>query len=207
MKVFVFGGGGDIGEYVLKRLSAEGHEAVTIAETENRAEELKMVGASKVMITTRNDFVDALAGCEALIYVSGANPAAGENMNVLVDHDAVARAMDEAHRQGIERIVYLSPVRADESQESKKTGGKQMPEELIMRNDFVYTVVKPSRTVSKPGTGMVNAGSSIHVSEGEIPYEDVAAVLVESLSNEDAFNKAFELSSGDTPIKEALQKV
>lgn len=207
MKVFVFGGGGDVGEYILKKLAAENHEAVTVAETENRAEELRMMGAANVIVATDNKFVDAMAGCQAVIYVAGANPTAGENKNVLVDKDAVASAMAEARKQGIERVIYLSPARVDESEESQETGGKKIPEEHIKLDIFTYTVVHPSRGVDKPGKGTVSAGNFKRKKDAEIPYEDVAAVLVESLSNEATYNKTFELAPGDTPIGKALQKL
>ncbi|XKE93941.1 SDR family oxidoreductase [Metaplanococcus flavidus] len=207
MKVFVFGGGGDVGEYILKKLAAENHEAVTVAETENRAEELRMMGAANVIVATDHKFVEAMKGCEAVIYVAGANPTAGENKNVLVDKDAVTSAMTEARKQGIERVIYLSPARMDESDESQQTGDKKIPEELIKLDTFTYTIVSASRGVDKPGKGVVSAGNFNREKNAEIPYEDVAAVLVESLSNEATYNKTFELAPGDTPIDEALQKL
>lgn len=207
MKVFVYGGGGDVGEYLLKKLAAENHEAVTVAETENRAEELKMIGAATVIVATDNQFVEAMAGCQAVIYVAGANPTAGENKNVLVDKDAVASAMAEARKQGIERIIYLSPARSDESAESQETGGKKIPEELIKLDVFTYTVVHSSRGVDKPGKGTISTGSATHGKDLEIPYEDVAAVLVESLANEATYNKTIELAPGNTPIDKALEEL
>ncbi|ANU11937.1 NAD-dependent epimerase/dehydratase [Planococcus antarcticus DSM 14505] len=204
MKVFVFGGGGDVGEYVLKKLAAENHEATTVAETENRAEELKMMGAVQVMVATDHQFVDAMVGCRAIIYIAGANPTAGENKNVLVDKDAVANAMAEARKQGIERVVYLSPARVDESAESQETGGKKGPEELIKLDVFTYTVVHSTRGVHKPGKGMIDIVSSNGEKGKEIPFEDVAAVLVESLANKATYNKTFKVVSGTTPIKKAL---
>lgn len=47
MKVFLFGGSEELGEYVLKQLAERGHETVTVAENKNRAEELKMFGAAE----------------------------------------------------------------------------------------------------------------------------------------------------------------
>lgn len=204
MKVFVFGGGEDVGEYILKRLKAEGHEAVTVSEEENRAEELRMMGASVRVVAENDDFTEALAGCEAIIFVANANPAAGESKNVLVDHKAVADSLEKASLQGIERLIYLSPVRVDESEESEKTGAKGRPEELIKQNGFIYTIVRTAKTVSKPGKGTIEAAESLGRSEGEIPYEDTAAVLVEALADKATFNKAFEIAEGETPIKEAL---
>ncbi len=207
MKVFVFGGGGNVGEYVLKKLAAENHEAVTVAEAENRAEELKMMGAVDVIVATDNKFVDAMVGCQAVIYIAGANPTAGENKNVLVDKDAVASALAEAKKQEIERVIYLSPARADESAESQETGDKKIPENLIKLDVFTYTVVHASRGVDKPGKGMISVDSSNREKDMEIPYEDVAAVLVESLVNEATYNKTFELAPGDLPIEKALEKL
>lgn len=205
MKVFVFGGGGDVGEYVLKKLAAENHEAVTVAETENRAEELKMIGAKHVSVAKDNRFVDAIAGCEAIIYIAGANPTAGENKNVLVDKDAVASAMAEARQQGIKRVIYLSPARVDESPESQETGGKKIPEELIKLDVFTYTVVHSSRGVHKPGKGTIEIVSSNGEKGKDIPFEDVAAVLVESLVNKATYNKTFKVVPGAMAIEKALK--
>ncbi|MEK6267389.1 MAG: NAD(P)H-binding protein [Planococcus sp. (in: firmicutes)] len=207
MKVFVFGGGGDVGEYLLRKLAAENHEAITIAETENRAEELKMIGASRVYVSNDYDFIEAVSGCEAIIYVAGANPRAGENRNVLVDKEAVARAMEEARKQGIERVVYLSPARVDESAKSQETGDKKMPEELIKQDVFTYTIVYSSRGVHKPGKGMIDVITSPSKKVMEIPYEDVAAVLVESLTNEATYNKTLKVASGNTSIENALKNI
>ena len=205
MKVFVFGGGGDVGEYLLRKLAAENHEAITIAETENRAEELKMIGAADVCVTKDYDFVEAISGCEAIIYIAGANPTAGENRNVLVDKKAVARAMKEARKQGIERVIYLSPARVDESAESQETGGKKIPEDLIKLDGFTYTVVYSSRGVHKPGKGLIDIITSPSKKVMEIPYEDIAAVLVQSLTNKATYNKTLKIVAGNMPIEHALK--
>lgn len=205
MKVFVFGSGGDIGGHVLKQLAAGGHDAVAMAETEIRAEELQMLGASKVIVATEKDFSGALAGCGAVIYIARDNPIAGENKNMLVDHQAAIRAVEEAQQQGVERFIYLSPVRPDESEESKETGAKDELEEMIIHSGLVYTVIRPAKSASKPATGTIMAASSIGDAEGEIPFEDVAAVLVESLGNEATANRSFEIAPGTTAISEALK--
>lgn len=207
MKVFVFGSGGSIGGHVLKQLASRGDEALTIAETEIRAEELEMLGASKVIVSAEKDFSGLLAGCDAVIYIARDNPIAGENKNMLVDHRAAIRAVEEAVRQNIKRFVYLSPVRPDESEESKETGAKDEPDELIIRSGLVYTVIRPTKSEAKPGTGRITAAVSVDEVSGEIPFEDVAAVLVESVTNEAAANRAFEIAPGTTEISKALQKL
>ncbi|WP_411842475.1 NAD(P)H-binding protein [Salinicoccus sp. HZC-1] len=207
MKVFVFGGNEGAGEHVLKKLAEKDHEIVTIAETENRAEELKMLGATDVIISKDKGIASAIEGSEAIIYMAGSSLGAGEDQETLVDYGTVRKSLEEAQRQKIERVVYLSPVRTDESEESKETGEKDEPEEWIKKNELVYTVIRTAKRVSKPGKGMITAEETIAAGNDEIPYEDVAAVLVEALDNQNTFKKAFDITAGDTSIKEALDSL
>lgn len=207
MKVFVFGGSESVGEHVLKQLAAKGHEAVTIAETENRAEELKMLGATDVIISKDESFSSAIVDSRAIIYIAGSSFGAGEDQDVLVDYEAVKKSLEEAQRKKIGRIVYLSPVRMDESQESKETGAKDKPEEWIKKSQLVYTVIRTAKRVSKPGKGMITAEETITADNEGIPSEDVAAALVESLDNQNTFKKAFEITAGNISVKEALDSL
>lgn len=207
MRVFVFGGGGDVGEHILRQLAERGHESVTMAETQNRAEELRMLGASEVVVTKEKEFSGVLKGCEAIVYIAGANPIAGENKNILVDHQAVIRSVEAAQQENIRRFIYVSPVHPDESDESKETGGKEQPEELVKRSGFIYTVIRPSNSVSKPGKGNIAISPADSGIDDEIPYEDVAAVVVEALESQEAFNQSFGIAAGETPIKEAFRSL
>lgn len=207
MKVFVFGGNEGAGEHVLKKLAAKGHEAVTIAETENRAEELEILGAADVIISKDGHFTNAIDGSEAIIYIAGSSFGSGEDQNILVDYEAVRKSLERAQQQKIERVIYLSPVRVDESQESKETGEKNKSEEWIKKNQTDYTIIHTVKTVSKPGYGMIKAAETINADNDEIPYEDVAGVLVEALDNRSTHKKTFEITKGDTSIKEALDSL
>lgn len=204
MKVFVFGSGGDVGEYLLKKLAREKHEAVTMAETANRADELKMVGATEVYLAADTSYTEVLAGCDAIIYIAGTSPHAGENKNVLVDQEAIARAMAAAKQQQVERIVYLSPARVDESANSQDTGGKKIPEELMKLDGFTYTIIHASHGAHKPGKGMIDIIASNRKKVADLPFEDIASVLVESLANKATYNKTLKIVPGMTPIKHAL---
>ena len=95
-------------------------------------------------------------------------------------------------------------MRPDESEESKETGAKDEPEEMIRRSGLEYTVIRPAKSASKPATGTITAAPSISDAQGEIPFEDVAAVLVEAMNNEAAANHSFEIAPGTTAIAEAL---
>lgn len=204
MKVFVFGSGGDVGEYLLKKLAQKNHQAVTIAESANRADELKMVGAAEVYLAADTSYTEVLAGCDAIIYIAGTSPHAGKDNNVLVDHEAVTRAMAAAKQQQVARLVYLSPARVDESAISQNTAGKKILEELMKLDEFTYTIIHASRGVHKPGKGMIDIIASNRKKAADLPFEDIAEVLVESLANKATYNKTLNITPGIIPIKKAL---
>lgn len=204
MKVFVYGGSEKLGEYILKQLGEKGHEAVVIAENENRAKALDHIGEVEVINAGENSFTRALDDADAIIYIASASSGAGEEQDALVDADAVMESLEAAQQQRIKRIVYLSPVRLDESDESKKTGGKDKPEEWIKESGFDYTVIRTVKRVSKPGHGKIKMTDSADEDDDEIPFEDVAAVLMETLDNEKTLRKSFGITTGKTDIKEAL---
>lgn len=208
MRICVFGGSEEVGGHVLKQLAKKGYEPVTIAETENKAEELKMLGSTDVIISKNDEnFTSAIDGSEAIIYIAGSSFGSGEDQNILIDYEAMMKSLEEAQQHKIERVIFLSPVRVDESQKSKKTGEKNKSEEWIKKNQLIYTIIRTAKTISKPGYGMIKAAETIDSGNDEIPYEDVAGVLVESLENHNTFKKTFEITKGDISIIEALDSL
>jgi uncharacterized protein YbjT (DUF2867 family) len=65
-----------------------------------------------------------------------------------------------------------------------------------------FTIVRPSRLTDEPGTGLVAAGEA--AGRGEISRDDVAATLRAVLDTPATIGKSFGLSSGETPIAEAI---
>jgi uncharacterized protein YbjT (DUF2867 family) len=66
-----------------------------------------------------------------------------------------------------------------------------------------YTIVRPGGLTDDPGTGSVTVGTDLE--RGEIPRDDVAAVLLAVLESPGSVGKTFELVAGDTPIDEAVR--
>src|SRR5699024_11472609 len=89
MKIFVYGGSETLGEHILRQLNKKGHEAVTIAQTDNRAEALEQIGEVEVIIEGEGSFMRALDDADAIIYIAGASPGTGEDQDALIDHEAV----------------------------------------------------------------------------------------------------------------------
>jgi uncharacterized protein YbjT (DUF2867 family) len=65
-----------------------------------------------------------------------------------------------------------------------------------------YTIVRPGGLTDAPGTGRVRVGE--RVPRGQVPRDDVAAVLAAVLHEPRTAGLTFELVSGDVPVEEAV---
>lgn len=209
MKVLVFGTDDLAGEHVVKLLAEKQHEAVALAGSENAAEGLKKLGASHVVVMDGEDYSEAFAGCEGVIYLGSASPRTGESKPILVDNESVNDAIASAKRYGAKRFVLLSPLRSgeDEGGSSGTMDLKQKPEELLRKEELAYTIIRPSKPVDKPGKGQVEVAETLADEEAEIPKEDLASVLVEVLEMEGTYYKTFAVTAGETPIRQALTEI
>ncbi|OCA84062.1 hypothetical protein A8F94_15145 [Bacillus sp. FJAT-27225] len=209
MRVLVIGTYDLTGEHVVKLLAEKQHETVAMAGSENRVEELKRLGAAEVVLTNGNDVFNVMSGCDAVIYLGGASPRTGESKPILIDHQLVVDCIQSAVRCGVKRFVLLSALRGEESDASGSgtTEAKQMPEELLRQEDLDYTIIRPGIPVDKPGNGKVTVAKTLMDEEDEIPKEDLASVLVEALETEKAIGKTITVTSGETPIGQALAEL
>ena len=79
---------------------------------------------------------------------------------------------------------------------------KGRADEDLQKSGLDYTVVRPTSLTDDPGAGRVEAGAAVE--RGRIPRDDVAAVLAATLKAENTIGKTFEVTSGETPIDEAI---
>jgi uncharacterized protein YbjT (DUF2867 family) len=73
---------------------------------------------------------------------------------------------------------------------------------VLARKALDSTIVRPGHLVNDPGTGRVKIADE--TGHGNIPREDVAAVLLAVLDTPSTAGRMFEVISGDTPIKDAV---
>jgi hypothetical protein len=74
-------------------------------------------------------------------------------------------------------------------------------DQILPRPALDTTIVRPGRLTDEPGTGRVTLAHGVDY--GEIPRDDVAAVLAEML-RAGTSNDVVELVGGTTPIAEAV---
>lgn len=205
MDVVVAGGHGQIGLRLLRLLADGGHRARGLIRNPDHAGELSAAGAEPVVcdMEALEDLSECCAGADAVVFAAGAGPGSGPERKRTVDYGAAVKLMEA----GVSRYVMVSAIAAGRPQEWSDQmrpyyEAKAGADERLMESGLDYTIVRPGGLTDDPGTGRVTVGTALGY--GNIPRDDVAAVLLAVLETPGSIGKTFELVSGDTPVDDAV---
>ena len=208
MDVVVAGGHGQIGLRLLALLAERGHRARGLIRNPDHAAELSAVGAEPVECDMErlDDLSECCAGADAVVFAAGAGPGSGPERKRTVDYGAAVKLMDA----GVSRYVMVSAIAAGRPQEWSDQmrpyyEAKAGADERLLESGLDYTIVRPGGLTDEPGTGRVLVGTELEY--GQVPRDDVAAVLLAVLEQPSSIGKTFELLSGDTPVDEAVRSL
>ena len=208
MDVVVAGGHGKIGLRLLRLLADGGHRARGLIRNPDHAAELSAVGAEPVVCDMEqlDDLSECCAGADAVVFAAGAGAGSGPERKRTVDYGAAVKLMEA----GVPRYVIVSAISAGRPEEWSDAmrpyyEAKAGADERLMASGLDYTIVRPGGLTDDPGTGRVRLGTDLE--SGEVPRDDVAAVIVAVLEAPSAVGKTFELVAGDTPVDEAVRSL
>lgn len=208
--VAIAGGHGQIALLLSRLLSGHGHQVRGLIRNPAHEEDLHAAGAEPVLcdLESGGDVAAAVRGADAVVFAAGAGPGSGAARKWTVDHGGAVRLIEAAAANGIERYVMVSAMgAADPPAEGGDVFGEYLRAKAAADRDLAasglaYTIVRPGRLTDGPGTGRVRIGEDL--GPGEVPREDVAAVLAAALEGDAARGRTFDLISGEEPVPEAL---
>jgi uncharacterized protein YbjT (DUF2867 family) len=208
MDVVVAGGHGQIGLRLLALLAERGHRARGLIRNPDHAAELSAVGAEPVECDMEqlDDLSECCAGADAVVFAAGAGPGSGPERKQTVDYGAAVKLIEA----GVSRYVMVSAIAAGRPEQWSDQmrpyyEAKARADERLMESGLDYTIVRPGGLTDEPGTGRVLVGTELEY--GQVPRDDVAAVLLAVLEQPGSIGKTFELLSGDTPVDEAVRSL
>jgi uncharacterized protein YbjT (DUF2867 family) len=206
MDVVVAGGHGQIGLRLLRLLADGGHRARGLVRNPDHVQDVAAAGGEAVVCDM--EALDDLSGCcegaDAVVFAAGAGPGSGPERKRTVDLGAAVKLMEA----GVRRYVMVSAISAGRPEEWSEAmrpyyEAKAGADERLMASGLDYTIVRPGGLTDEPGTGRVTVGTGLGY--GNIPRDDVAAVLLAALETPGSIGKTFELVAGDTPIEDAVR--
>jgi nucleoside-diphosphate-sugar epimerase len=210
MRVAIAGGHGQIGSHLIRLLVARGDEALSLDRNPGYAEEIRGWGATPVTCdlesASEGEVAEAIEGSDAVVFAAGAGPGSGPERKWTMDYGGAVKLIAAAEQAEVPRYVIVSSIGADPEAPGDDTfsvylRAKGKADVELQHSALGHTVIRPGPLTDEPGTGLVRAGD---VPRGEIPREDVAAVVAATLETPSTVGATFVLTSGEQPIAEAL---
>ncbi|MEN2420068.1 SDR family oxidoreductase [Streptomyces rimosus] len=214
MRIVIAGGHGQIALRLERLLHARGDEVAGIVRRPGQAGDLLSAGAEPVVCdletATVADVARHLEGADAAVFAAGAGPGSGIDRKETVDRGAATLFADAAEAAGVRRFLVVSSMGADKEPPEgtdpvfaaylRAKGAADA--DVRSRSGLDWTILRPGRLTDDPGTGLVSLAES--TGRGEIPRDDVAAVLAALLDEPATIGRTLELISGDTPVEDAV---
>ncbi len=217
MRIVIAGGHGKIAQRLEGLLAGRGDEVAGIIRKPEQAEDLRAGGAEPIVCDLESASVEEVAahltGADAAVFAAGAGPGSGAARKHTVDYEAAVLFADAAERAGVRRFLVVSAMGVDGppppgtdpvfAEYLKAKGAADA--DIRARTGLDWTILRPGRLTDAPGTGRVALAE--RTGHGEVPRDDVAAVLLALLDEPGTAGLTLELISGDVPVAEAVKAV
>jgi uncharacterized protein YbjT (DUF2867 family) len=210
MLVAIAGGHGNIALRLTRLLSAGGDQVRSLIRKPEHADDVRAAGGDPVICdlesATDDEAAAAVRGADAVVFAAGAGPGSGPERKWTVDHGGAVKLIAAAKANGIRRYVMISSTGANPDAPGDDTfsvylRAKGKADADLVASGLDSTIVRPGRLTDEPGTGLVTLEHGIPF--GDVPRDDVAAVLAEILHSGKT-SEVVELVGGSTPIQEAV---
>jgi uncharacterized protein YbjT (DUF2867 family) len=214
MRIAIVGGHGKIGLLLARRLAARGEEVVSLIRNPAHADDVGSAGGQPVVCdveqATVDDVAEAIANVQAVVFSAGAGPGSGAERKLTVDRDGAIKALAAAVAVGAPRFVIVSSIGAenppdDDDGFSVYLRAKAEADAAVRGSDREWTIVRPGPLTDAPGTCRVKVSTDAF--RGDVPREDVAAVLDALLGERLAVGQIVYLGAGDDPVEQALRSL
>lgn len=212
MKVLVIGANGQIGQKVVRLLHAnEQYTVRAMVRKEEQLEKLKNENIEAVYASlegTVKELEAAMKGCDAAVFTAGSGGSTGSDKTLLIDLDGAAKSIEAAENVGVNRFIMVSALQAHHRENWNENlkpyyVAKHYADKILEASSLDYTIIRPGGLTNDAGTGKVDVATNL--TRGTIPREDVAKVVVTSLTEEGTYKKSFDLLAGDKNIEQALK--
>lgn len=148
--VTIYGGSGFVGRYIARRLAKAGWRIRIAVRHPNEAMHVKSYGAvgqvEPVLCNIRDDasVAQVMHGAVAVVNCVGTFDRGGKNNFDAVQHEGAARIARLAAAEGVERLVHISAIGADEEADTLYAQSKGKGEAAVRGHFPTAVILRPS---------------------------------------------------------------
>jgi nucleoside-diphosphate-sugar epimerase len=214
MIVALAGAHGKIAMRLTTLLSRAGDEVIGLIRNPDHTAEVERQGASPVLCdleqATVEEITAAIAGADAAVFAAGAGPGSGAERKLSMDRDGAIKLLEACQAAGVPRFLIISSLGAEDPPAgddvfSVYLRAKAEADQAVRASDRDWTILRPGRLTDDPGQGRVRI--DLEPFRGEIPRDDVAALLARLLKDARSVRMILYVNSGPEPLEQALEAV
>jgi len=211
MDVAIAGGHGQIALRLASLLTERGDRVRSLIRNPDHADDVRARGAEPVVCDLEqaepSAIAEAIAGADAVVFAAGAGAGSGPERKWTVDRDGAIKLLQAAQDAGAQRYVIISSIGAESPPDGDDTfsvylQAKAQADVAVAASDRDWTILRPGRLTDDPGTGRVRIQTEPF--RGEVPRDDVAAVVAALLPEPRTHGATLYVNGGDDPIAAAL---
>jgi len=209
----VVGAHGRTGSRVVDELVQAGHAVTGIVRQSEHIAHLHDAGAHGAVLdlatASTDDLRRTMNGVEVVVYAAGSSSGASAETVAQIDGEAIIRTVDAAVLAGVDRFVLVSAHRTDEDfggyHVIRLLRAKRAADAHLRATSLAWTIIRPDALTESRPTGRVRIGTT--VPQGSLPRADLARLITIALETPSTTRQQFELTSGSTVIKDALDSL
>lgn len=213
MNIFIIGITGGIGGLLADKMSSRGDAVRGLVRQDDQRIELAArgitTGVGDLSGMAAEELAVMIGKADAVVFAAGSN-AGSREITKAIDGDGLHKAIAAARLAGVGRFALVSVL--PESWRERNLGEdveyyfavKKEAEIALTRSNLNWLIIRPSLLFDGPGIGTVSLGpAEVH---GQIARDDVASTLAELLHEPRISRQILELTTGSTPIPDAVQQ-
>ncbi|ABM61841.1 SDR family oxidoreductase [Halorhodospira halophila] len=211
MRVLIIGAHGQVGRRLVERLAPSRHEVRAMVRDPDQQPALAAAGATETVVADlERDCSQAVRGTNAVVFTAGSGPHTGTDKTEAVDRRGALRIIDLAEAAGVDRFLMVSSMRTECPEEAPERlrpylDAKREADERLRNTAMDWTILRPGRLLNERARGKVSLGEGLPY--GEIPRDDVAALLAALIDAEAASRRTLDAVSGETAVREAVRRL
>lgn len=214
MVVAIAGAHGKVGMRLARLLADREDDAIGLIRNPDQVADVNGQGASAVVCDLEQASIEeiahAIVGTDAAVFTAGAGPGSGPERKLSLDRDGAIKFLQAATEAGVPRFVIVSAVGAEAPPPGDDTfsvylRAKAEADQAVQASDRQWTIVRPGRLTDDPGTGRVRIESTPF--RGEVPRDDVAAVVAWLVHDDRFSRRVLYVNSGEDPAEQALEMI
>ncbi|EFJ70695.1 hypothetical protein HMPREF0514_11139 [Lactobacillus paragasseri JV-V03] len=204
-KIFIFGGSGRVATDLIQDLVADGNTVTAAARHPENIIQLDGVTADKLDLHIDvDDIFKQVKGFDAIYFTAGSR---GKDL-IQTDAMGAIKTMMAAEKAGVKRYIMLSldinSWKKIPSLEDYLAAKFFADTYLMDSTNLEYTILQPGSLIEEAGTGKIQL--NVEATDSN-PIPDVAKTLAAILKYPNTIGKVIPMSSGKTPIDDALKEI